>query len=162
MLKAGLSVSDIAALRKKIEQRALRLQEKAEEICRQLSEIGVDACVAGIAHDESGELRGSIRWERKGDREYLVVADCPYAVYVEFGAGVVGARGTYPGTRPEWVGAPGSRSTHVNPDGSWVYYDKKQGRWRITSGQVPQGFMSQGAMTVRQAIPIIAREVLSS
>lgn len=161
-LEMGLSVSEIRAARTELERYASGVPEKADELCRRLAEIGVDASVAGIAHDESGELRGSIRWERRGEREYLVVADCGYAVYVEFGTGVVGSGGTYPGDKPDWVGAPGSRSRHVNPDGSWVYYDEKQSRWRITSGQVPQGFMAQGAMTVRQAVPVIAKEVFAA
>lgn len=158
-LSAGLSVSEIRAMREQVERYAGGLQAKADELCRRLAEIGVEASIAAIDHDESGELRSSIRWERRGEREYLVVADCDYAVYVEFGTGVVGAAGSYPGERPDWAGAPGSRSKHVNPDGSWVYYDEKQERWRITSGQVPQGFMSQGAVAVRQAVVSIAKEV---
>ena len=160
-LKAGLAVSEIRALRERVERYANGLQAKADELCRRLAEIGVDAAVAGIAHDESGELRGSIRWEQRGERVYLVVADCDYAVYVEFGTGVVGAGSAYPGERPEWVGAPGSRSSHVNPDGSWVYYDEKQGRMRVTSGQVPQGFMAGSAVEVQQQIAGIAREVFA-
>lgn len=160
-LAMKLSTSEVREQREKLERYISKLESKADELCRRLAEIGVEASVAAIAHDESGELRRSIRWEQVGDHEYLVVADCDYAVYVEFGTGVVGANGTYSGTRPDGIGEPRSRSTHVNPDGSWVYYDEKQKRWRITSGQVPQGFMAQGAMAVEQAIPMIAKEVFA-
>lgn len=158
-LDMHLSVSEIRSARERLGRYAQGLQAKADELCRRLAEIGLEASVAAIAHDESGELRGSMRWEQRGERECFVVADCGYAVYVEFGTGVVGGRGTYPGEKPDWVDAPGSRSTKVNLDGSWVYYDEKQKRWRITSGQVPQGFMAQGAVTVRQAVTGIAKEV---
>ena len=160
-LDMHLSVSEIRSARERLERYAQGLQAKADEFCRQLAEIGLEASVAAIAHDESGELRGSMRWEQRGERVYFVVADCGYAVYVEFGTGVVGGRSAYPGEKPDWVDAPGSRSTKVNPDGSWVYYDEKQNRWRITSGQVPQGFMAQGAVTVRQAVAGIAKEVFA-
>ena len=161
-LSAGLSVSEIREVRERVERYVSSLQDKADELCRRLAEIGVEASIAAIDHDESGELRSSIRWEQRGQRTYLVVADCDHAVYVEFGTGVVGAASTYPGERPDWVGTPGSRSEHVNPDGSWVYYDEKQERWRITSGQVPQGFMSRGAVSVRQAVVSIAKEVFAA
>lgn len=154
-LDMHLAVSEIRSARERLERHAQGLQAKADELCRRLAEIGVDASVAAIDHDESGELRRSIRLEQRGEREYVVLADCGYAVYVEFGTGVVGAGGEYPGIRPDRVRTP-------NPDKrAWVYYDEKQDRFRITDGQVPQGFMSKGAVEMRQAVAGIAKEVFA-
>ena len=50
----------------------------------------------------------------------------------------------------------------MNPDGSWVYYVAKQGRWRVTSGQKPKGFMAAGAMTVREVVTGIVKEVFAA
>lgn len=161
VLETGLSVKGIEAIRKRLSAYVESMPEKAEELCRRLAEIGVDAAVANIDHDESGELRSSIRLERRDDKEYVVIADCDYAIYVEFGTGVVGAASTYAGERPDWVGAPGSRSSKVREDGSWVYFDEKQDRFRITSGQRPQAFMSTAAVEMRQQVLSIAKEVFS-
>lgn len=161
-LSAGLSASEVGAVRRRLEARAASMQRKADELCRRLAEAGVAASVAGVAHDESGELRGSIRWEKLAERDYLVVADCGYAVYVELGTGVVGSGGAYPAERPAWAGAPGSRSRAVGSDGTWTYYDEKQSRWRATRGQVPQGFMARGARAVRQTVVKTAKEVFAT
>lgn len=158
-LSTGLDAAGIGAVREQVACYTGGLQAKADELCRRLARIGVDAAVAGIGRDESGELRSSIRLERRGGREYAVLADCGHAVYVEFGTGVVGASRSYPGERPAWAGTPGSRSTRVNADGSWSYYDEKQERWRVTSGQAPQGFMARSAAEVRQAVRTVAKEV---
>lgn len=161
-LQADLSASSISKLREAIANYRDSLKALADELCRRLSDIGVQAAVTSIDHDESGELRSSISYKRRGDRDYLVIADCGYAVYVEFGTGVVGAGTSYPGDKPAWAGSPGSRSSHVNPDGSWVYFDEKQARWRITSGQKPQGFMAQSAAEMRRNVLKIAKEVFSA
>lgn len=161
-LKADLSTSSIAEMKAALTRYRDSLIAKADAICRRLSEIGVQAAIAAIDHDESGELRQSITYRRKGDRDYLVVADCGYAVYVEFGTGVVGAGSSYPGEKPGWAGSPGSRSFHINPDGSWVYFDEKQSRWRITSGQKPQGFMARSAVEMRRDVLKIAKEVFKA
>lgn len=159
----GLSASSVRSARQRLERYAAGLPAKVDELCRRLAEEGVTAAVKAL-HDadahETGELESSLQVERMGDRDYLVVTHCGYAVYVEFGTGVVGAGGTYPGTMPEGVTGPLSRTSKAREDGSWVYYDKRQGRYRVTKGQLPTGFMAQASAEMRERLAEIAREVL--
>lgn len=158
----GLSASSVRAARQRVERYASGLPSKVDEFCRRLAEVGVTAAVTALQESdkrETGELQSSIEVERVGDRDYLVVTHCGYAVYVEFGTGVVGASGSYPGTMPPGVTGPLSRTTKAREDGSWVYYDERQGRFRITKGQLPTGFMAQASVEMRDESVRIAREV---
>lgn len=158
----GLSASSVRAARQRLERYMADLPGKVDELCRRLAEVGVTAAVTALheadAH-ETGELESSIEVEREGDRDYLVVTYCGYAVYVEFGTGVVGAAASYPGTMPEGITGPLSRTTKAREDGSWVYWDDRQGRFRITKGQTPKGFMAQASVEMREQAQRIAKEV---
>ena len=158
----GLSASSVRAARERIQRYAADLPGKVDELCQRLAEIGVQAAVTAL-HDadahETGELESSIKVEREGARDYLVVTYCGYAVYVEFGTGVVGAGVPYPGNRPEHITGPLSRTTKAREDGSWVYWDDRQGRFRITKGQRPAGFLAQATVEMRQKVREVAREV---
>lgn len=158
----GLSASSVRSARQRLERYMSDLPTKVDELCRRLAEVGVTAAVTALQEAdkrETGELQSSIEVERVGDRDYLVVTYCGYAVYVEFGTGVVGAAGTYPGTMPPGITGPLSRTTKAREDGSWVYFDERQGRYRITKGQLPTGFMAQASVEMRDKAKEIAREV---
>lgn len=157
-----LSASSVRAARERIQRYTTDLPGKVDELCRRLAEIGMQSAVTAL-HDtnthETGELESSIQVERLGERNYLVVTYCGYAVYVEFGTGVVGAGVPYPGNRPEYITGPLSRTTKAREDGSWVYWDDRQGRFRITKGQRPAGFLAAATVEMGQRVKEVAREV---
>lgn len=159
-LRMGLSVASVRAERRRLEEYVRLLPARCDELCRRLAEMGVDAAVAGVTRAETGELASSIRHERRGERDYVVIADCGYAVYVEFGTGVVGLMGSA-GELPDGITGPTSRTTKAREDGSWVYWDERQGKYRITRGQAPLGFMSGAATEMRERVLEVAREVFA-
>jgi hypothetical protein len=85
---------------------------------------------------ESGELASSISWEFdiKGNKGIIKVG-AKYAIFVEFGTGMVGA--TFP--HPE----PNTWQYDINSHGEngWWYYDEKQNRTRFTKGQPASAFV---------------------
>ena len=164
----GLSPTEVRAAREKLERYITELPTKVDTFCRRLAEIGVDAAVMQLSSSiegETGELVNSIHVEQEGEHEWLVVTYCDYAVYVEFGAGVAGTTIPYPGERPEGINPPNASPPNARiqfEDGSWVYYDKRQGRFRITSGQQPVGFMAMASVEMALRVVDIAKEVFNS
>lgn len=142
------------------------LPTKMDTFCRRLAEIGVDAAVTQIKQSvdgETGELANSIHVEQEGEREWLVVTYCDYAAYVEFGTGLAGMGIEYPGEYPEGIKGPSNEhDAAIQPEeGAWVYYDKRQGRYRITSGQQPVAFMAMASTEMYLSVMEIAKEVFN-
>lgn len=160
-IKIELSEESFKRAAAEVRAYAESLDDKCAELSRRLAEIGVDAAVSHVRR-ESGSLASSIRSERSGERAYLVLADSEYAVYVEFGTGVVGSKTPYAGQLPDWATGPGSRSTKTREDGSWIYYDQVTGEFKSTFGQAPSAFMAAGAEAVRKAVVDTAKEVFKS
>lgn len=155
-IRLGLDAKSIDSAIKQLATYRKSVDAKVDELCERLADEGMEVAKVSIRHDESGELRNSFSVEKVGDAHYLVVNSAPYAVYVEFGTGVVGAGGDYRGERPEWAGSPNGEKE------AWVYFDEKQGRFRITDGQAPQAFMAQGAEAMRNRMIGIAKEVFAA
>ena len=68
-------------------------------LAQRVVEIGVEITRVNIADFDaicSGELLSSIRAEHSGSvtdgASWLVITDCPWAAYVEFGTGIVGQK----------------------------------------------------------------------
>lgn len=145
------------------EVRAYRgsLPSRLEELLQRLCEEGVAAAVAVVPED-TGELAASIRLERRGERDFLVVADCGYAAFVEFGTGVVG-QGTYQGDLPAGWGYDERRTpqAHDPIDPTYWYYYDRDGELRRTRGQRASGFMLAASEEMRGKVSGIAREVFS-
>ena len=158
-LSMGLSSSSIGEAVRRLEAYRSSLPSKVDELLRKLCEAGVDAAVSVVPKD-TGELASSIRYERRGDGDYLVVADSEYAAFVEFGTGVVGS-GTYPGDLPSGWAYDERRTPEAHdPDdpARWYYYDR-DGRLRSTRGRQAAGYMLAASEDMRAKALRIAREV---
>ena len=68
-----------------------------------------------------------------------------YAIFVEYGTGIVGAQNPHPQPAPGW-------SYDVNEHGEkgWVYFDRKQNRKRWTKGEVAHAFVYRTREFMRQ------------
>lgn len=138
------------------------LPRRVDELLRRLAQAGVDAAVRVVPQD-TGELSSSISLERRGGQDYVVVAACGYAAFVEFGTGVVGS-GTYRGELPSGWGYDERRTPEahdpVDPT-AWYYYDR-DGVLRRTRGQSASGFMLAASEEMRSGVARVAREVFAS
>lgn len=158
-LDSGSISEAVAAL----EAYASKFEARLDQLCRRLAEMGVDVAVANVPVD-TGELKSSIFLERRGDADYLVVADNGHAAFVEFGTGVVG-QGTYAGDLPGSWGYDERRTPEahdpIDPT-KWYYRDPKTGIRRGTRGHAAQPYMLPASDAMRQAVLTTAREVFAA
>lgn len=75
---------------------------------------------------EESKLGKTAYVDRGGDSLYIGF-NSEYAMYVEYGTGIVGASEPHP---HPWAYNVGSK---IRPDGSWIYF--KDGEFRTTKGQ---------------------------
>lgn len=162
MIPLGLSVDSVKAARVKVDSYADSLEAKCDEFARRLAELGVDVVKATVRKD-TGDLESGIGTEKLGDGDYLVVSVGEYAIFVEFGTGVVG-QGTYPGELPEGYGYDERRTpaAHDPIDPTKWYYRDRDGTVRSTRGQTANAYMAEGAERMRQAVLETAKEVFKT
>jgi len=155
----GLSVDSVAAAIKQVNAYGNSLEAKCDELARRLVELGVEVAKI-IVRKDTGDLESGIRFEKVGNGEYLVVSEGDYAIFVEFGTGVVG-QGTYPGELPAGYTYDERRTpaAHDPIDPTRWYYRDRDGRIRSTRGQTANAYMATSAEEMRQAVLATAKEV---
>lgn len=158
-VRVGLSPASVGEAVEELRSYRSGLSGRLEELLRRLGEAGLSTAVAVVPVD-TGDLVSSIRLERRGQHDYLLVADSGHAAFVEFGTGVVG-QGTYAGNLPgAW--SYDERRTPAAHDPAdptrWYYYDS-DGSLRSTRGQAGSGYMLAASEEMRQRALSIAREV---
>lgn len=144
------------------------LLEKVDEFTRKLAEKGVEYAKIQLLHYgayQTGKLYNSIHLE-KGDviqngAQYIVKTDCDYAIYVEFGTGVVGNSHPHPSGDGVYR-TTGWGFTPV-PEG-WrgkVYHNKDGSEVAFTIGQASKPFMwdTRQFLSLNSTIREVAKEV---
>jgi len=129
--------------RKSISDAISLVQKKQDEIegghsktVEQLTQIGYEYMMT-IVKVESGELADSITWEYDAETKTgRIKVGSDYAIFVEYGTGIVGASNPHPEPAPGWT-------YDVNEHGEkgWTYFDEKQNRYRWTKGQPASAFV---------------------
>jgi len=158
----GLSVDSVAAAIKQVNAYGNSLEAKCDELARRLVELGVEVAKITVRKD-TGDLESGIRFEKVGNGEYLVVSEGDYAIFVEFGTGVIG-QGTYPGELPAGYGYDERRTpaAHDPIDPTKWYYRDRYGAIRSTRGQTANAYMAASAEQMRQAVLKTAKEVFKT
>lgn len=156
----GLSVSEIEQAIKELQQYKQDIIYKCRKLAELLAEEGVPIARLNIVdHDAiySGELLDSINASFEGTTEtgatWSVGADCEWAVYVEFGTGIVGSKSPHPATSiANW-------KYDVNSHGEkgWLYY--KNDKWHWTKGMPSRPFMYETGKQLESLVTTIAKEV---
>lgn len=171
-LKADLSVSSIRNLQKDLIRYQEYLTNKAAQLAKRLSELGVDIAQVQIADLDAiftGELIASIHSEYKDSTKYgaifAVVADSSHAVFVEFGTGQRGEDKPYPYPLPEGVSwdynvGKTIRQNAVTGRYYW-FYPGQDGKWHYTEGLPSRPFLHNTSMELLREIPKIAKEIFS-
>lgn len=169
-LKADLSISSIRQLQKDLIRYQEYLTNKAAQLAKRLSELGVDIAQVQIADLDAiftGELIASIHSEYKDSTKYgaifAVVADSSHAVFVEFGTGQHGKDTPYPYPLPNGVSwdynvGKTIRQNAITGRYYW-FYPGQDGKWHYTEGMPARPFLHNTSMKLIREVPKIAKEI---
>lgn len=136
------------------------LREKCWELVKVLTMEGAEIAKMQVASMEAvytGELEQSIEGlffpsERCG----FVIAGAPYAIYVEYGTGIVGENDPHPEAEGKW-------DYDVNQHGvkGWVYRNDRDGKLYWTRGFFSRPFMYNTLRWLEEAAPERGSEILT-
>ena len=130
---------------------------KCESLVKELAAQGAEIARVQIAQLDAiytGDLQNSIGDFFNAKKGVGIIrADTRYAIYVEFGTGVVGSQSPHPN--------PQGYQYDINNHGDegWVYYDDKAMKWRWTKGFKSRPFMYNTARELEKECVRIAKEV---
>lgn len=161
-LSISLDPTSISQAISQLQEYQRSFESKLDELCRRLAEIGLETAVAAVPVD-TGDLKSSIFMERRGNAEYVVVADNDHAAFVEFGTGVVG-QGTYDGELPSSWGYDQRRTPTAHDPldpTAWYYRNPNTGIVHKTRGHAAQPYMLPASEAMRQSVMAIAKEVFA-
>lgn len=152
-----LNPKDIGRVIKDIEKYKRELTEKVNLLIEKLTDYGVQVAKAQVRELGAwytGELESSIEgYFSPSVGVGIIKAGAPYAVYVEFGTGIVGKSQPHP--------SPDNWRYDINNhgDSGWWYFNDNTGRMQWTKGMPSRPFMYNTARELENACERIAREV---
>lgn len=136
------------------------LKRKCWELVEALTMEGAEVAKMQVASMEAvytGELEQSIKGmffpsERCG----FVIAEAPYAIYVEYGTGIVGKNNPHPEAEGKY-----DYDVHEHGEDGWIYKDNKDGSFRWTKGFISRPFMYNTLRWLEEAAPDRASKILT-
>ena len=136
------------------------LKAKCWELVKALTMEGAEIAkmqVASLDAVDTGELEQSIQGlffpsERCG----FVIADCPYAIYVEYGTGIIGRDEPHPEAEGKW-----DYDVKQHDILGWIYRSDKDGKFHWTQGYVSRPFMYNTLRWLEEAAPEKASELFT-
>ena len=155
--KINLNPREIDRLIKDIKQYKRELTEKVNLLIGELTDYGVEVAKAQVRELGAwytGELESSIEgYFSPSVGVGIIKAGAPYAVYVEFGTGIVGKSQPHP--------SPDDWRYDINGHGEsgWWYFNDYTGHPQWTKGMPSRPFMYNTARELENACERIAREV---
>ena len=157
--KINLNPREIDRLIKDIKQYKRELTEKVNLLIGELTDYGVEVAKAQVRELGAwytGELESSIEgYFSPSVGVGIIKAGAPYAVYVEFGTGIVGKGQPHP--------SPDGWQYDINDHGEsgWWYFNDNTGHMQWTKGMPSRPFMYNTARKLENDCRIIAREVFN-
>lgn len=152
-----LNPKDIGRVIKDIEKYKRELTEKVNLLIEELTDYGVQVAKAQVRELGAwytGELESSIEgYFSPSVGVGIIKAGAPYAIYVEFGTGIVGKSQPHP--------SPDNWRYDINNHGDrgWWYFNDNTGRMQWTKGMPSRPFMFNTARKLEEDCKEIAREV---
>lgn len=136
------------------------LKAKCWELVKALTMEGAEIAkmqVASLDAVDTGELEQSIQGlffpsERCG----FVIANCPYAIYVEYGTGIIGRDEPHPEAEGKW-----DYDVKQHDILGWIYRSDKDGKFHWTQGYVSRPFMYNTLRWLEEAAPDRMSEMLA-
>lgn len=144
-----------------LEEYERQLNQRVEQLLRALTDTGLAIAKAQVTRldaIETGDLLSGLAGVFYPDEGVgIIQAGAPYAIFVEFGTGIAGARA--PSEQASALGWQYDVNGHG--DKGWYYFDDKKGRVRWTKGQKPRPFMHNTAEELRRWVVSTAKGVFS-
>lgn len=160
-ISTTLNTKDLNRAIKELESYKKELKIKINLLMELIIQAGVEVAkvqVVELGAKYSGELESSIGGAYDAQNHTGVIyAGAWYAVYVEFGTGVVGKGSPHP------IASEKNWKYDVNEHGEmgWVFLDERDGTYHWTQGFASRPFMYNTARQLETIIPRIAKEVFS-
>jgi HK97 gp10 family phage protein len=152
-----LSEDSISKAIREVEKYKGELKNKVHLLIEKLTDYGVEVAKAQVRElgaFYTGELESSIKgYFSPSVGVGIIKAGAPYAVYVEFGTGIVGKSQPHP--------SPDDWRYDINEHGEsgWWYFNDYTGHPQWTKGMPSRPFMYNTARELENACERIAREV---
>ena len=157
VIRFSLDTKDIDRAIKELKLFKKVFLEKCNRLIQELTDLGVDIAKVEVTQLDAvytGELRNSIEgYYSPSTNVGIIKAGAYYAVYVEFGTGVVGSQSPHP--NPQGY----TYDVNAHSDEGWVYYDDDSGNFRWTKGFKSRPFMYNTARQLEKECEKISREV---
>lgn len=162
VISFSLSEKSINKAIRDLERYREEFLRKCNELIKQLTEYGSEFAkfeVLRLGAFDTGELADSIQGYFEPDIGIgFIRAECWYAVYVEFGTGVVGAGSAHPDAGAHgWV-----YDANHHGDNGWVYFNEREGKIMWTKGQPSHPFMYNTFRELQQKAHDIAKSVFNA
>ena len=158
-IRMSLDLDSIDAAIRKVQAYKKQLEDKINRLIQTLVDYGVGvakAQVQQLAAVYTGELQNSIEgYFDSSSRVGIIKAGAWYAVYVEFGTGIIGAGSPHPApASANWI-----YDVNEHGESGWWYYNDRDGRMHWTQGMESRPFMYYTAHILGQKCDEIAKEV---
>jgi hypothetical protein len=162
-IKLKLSVREMDRALRELEEHKKWLKRKTNELVEALTEYGVEVAKAQVRQLvnpdgenmwSTGQLEDSITGVfDPASGVGVIKTDLWYAVYVEFGTGIVGEQQPHPDPI-EWQYDSNDRGIE-----GWWYYNDRDHKWHHTWGYMSRPFMYNTAKILQDDYMEIAKEV---
>lgn len=165
-ITAKLSAESLRKAAAEVRAYKARIEKLAVDLAAELAAQGAQIALAEAADiKDTGKLLSSIVGEHSGNYGY-VKCKCGYAVYVEFGTGVVGGRKPHPdiailgGRSPSYKGKTyTSYDSQGHGELGW-WYRGKDGTLYWTKGFESRPFMYNTAQQLRTLVVTTAKGLI--
>ena len=160
VITMNLTTRDIERAIKEIEAYKKEFQQKCSKLIEVLTDTGVEIAKMQVQQLDAvytGELMNSIEGYFSATTGVgIIKAGATYAIFVEFGTGVVGSQSPHPNPQG-WV-----YDKNQHGESGWVYYNENAGGFRWTKGFKSRPFMYNTAKELEKSCEKIAMEVFGS
>jgi len=139
-IQMKLTTRSIEDAIREVKEYKRELNDRVKALIRELVDKGVEiakAQVRELGAVYTGQLEESITGFFDEETGLGIIrTDCPYAIYVEFGTGVVGERNPHPEPIEGW-----QYDVNEHGDKGWWYFNERDQKWHWTKGMVSRPFM---------------------
>ena len=154
-----LSEDSISKAIREVEKCKGELKNKVHLLIEKLTDYGVEVAKAQVRElgaFYTGELEESITgYYSPSTQVGIIKTDVPYAVYVEFGTGVVGKGSSHPAADLEgWI-----YDINNHGEAGWLYFNERDQKWHWTKGMESRPFMYNTLQILERESVRIAKEV---
>lgn len=154
-----LSEDSISKAIREVEKCKGELKNKVHLLIEKLTDYGVEVAKAQVRElgaFYTGELEESITgYYSPSTQVGIIKTDVPYAVYVEFGTGVVGKDSSHPVADLEgW-----RYDINNHGEAGWLYFNERDQKWHWTKGMESRPFMYNTLQILERESARIAKEV---